>query len=116
MVLSLLSTNERAYLAGSKELTPKQRRDIKYRLNKKIAQFRDAADFCDAPPLDMRALVAQLAERGLVNNNIVNSEIITSPRRDLNARPKVFAPTGYNISPSEELRNLRREKKAIQLS
>ena len=36
MVLSLLSKNERAYLAGSKEFTAKQRRDIRYRLSKKM--------------------------------------------------------------------------------
>jgi hypothetical protein len=39
MVLSLLSKNERAYLAGSKEFTAKQRRDIRYRLNKKMKLF-----------------------------------------------------------------------------
>jgi hypothetical protein len=39
MVLSLLSKNERAYLAGSKDFTAKQRRDIKYRLNKKMKLY-----------------------------------------------------------------------------
>jgi hypothetical protein len=41
----LLSKQEIAYLSGSKELTSKQRRDIRYRLNKKAANLRGTADF-----------------------------------------------------------------------
>jgi hypothetical protein len=40
----LLSKQEIAYLSGSKELTSTQRRDIRYRLNKKAANLR-GADF-----------------------------------------------------------------------
>jgi hypothetical protein len=47
MVLSLLSKNEQAYLHGSKEFTAKQKRDIRYRLRKKVANFRDAAEIRD---------------------------------------------------------------------
>jgi hypothetical protein len=39
MVLCLLSKNERAYLAGAKQFTAKQRRDIRYRLSKKMKLF-----------------------------------------------------------------------------
>jgi hypothetical protein len=62
--------------------------------------------------------VAQLAERGFVPSDTENmNNENKSPRWDLNPRPKVFAPAGYIniIPPSGGLRNLRREKKAIQL-
>ena len=41
MVLSHLSKTERAYLAGSKEFTAKQKRDIRYTLNKKMMKLYD---------------------------------------------------------------------------
>lgn len=50
MVLSLLSKNERAYLTGSKEFTAKQRRDIRYRLNKKLKLCKgDYGDWANGP-------------------------------------------------------------------
>jgi hypothetical protein len=119
MTLSLLSKNEIAYLTGSKEFTVNQRKNIKYYLKKKVAKLRDVANFLDLDYDSIaRALVAQPAERGFVssasggntNNESENNDeiVITSPRWDLNPRPKVFAPALENIVPqSEELRNLR---------
>lgn len=56
-----------------------------------IAEFRNIADFRNAP----NGLVAQLAERGFVtgmNGNNNDDNEIKSPRWDLNPRPKVSAP------------------------
>jgi hypothetical protein len=44
----LLSNQEVAYLSGSKDLTSKQRRDIRYRLNQKLRLLGAAADLRDA--------------------------------------------------------------------
>jgi hypothetical protein len=52
-----------------------------------IAELRNIADFRNAPA----ALVAQLAEQGFaVSSTAENTERTESPRRDLNARPKVY--------------------------
>ena len=122
MVLSLLSKNEIAYLTGSKDFTVNQRQNIKYHLKQKVAKIRDeVASFRDLDSIEDKALVAQLAERGLVstaNGNDASSENNKSPKWDLNPRPKVFASPSleyYNIPRSEGLRNLRRGKKAIQV-
>ena len=108
-----LSPTEQAYLNGTREFTKAQQRYIRCRIRKKLKLLNEelrscsvAADEragCNAAAAASRfprfdsALVAQLAERGFVavSSTAVadteNTERITeSPRRDLNARPKVY--------------------------
>ena len=116
-----LSKAERDYLMANSEISGDYSRVIKSRLQKKlevfvnqelpilvrkgyldVTEFRNVTENCNVS----NPLVAQPAERGFV---VEKRDENKSPRWDLNPRPKVSAPQIAG------LRNLRREKKAIQL-
>ncbi|HJU34756.1 MAG TPA: hypothetical protein VJ695_06520 [Nitrososphaera sp.] len=69
--------NERTYLAGSKEFTAKQRRDIRYRLNKKLRR-RGAAELRDGDDDDddgrRSSLVRRVPPTDRVNERVKNIE------------------------------------------
>ena len=51
--------------------------------------YLDVTEFCNVTE-NRNALVAQLAEQGFAASSTENTERTESPRRDLNARPKVY--------------------------
>ena len=85
-----LSKAERDYLSGSREFTNKQKRDIKYRLNKKlrllnsdiaaISNFRGAAELRDAAAAGQWSSLIRIPSSGVVGN-IEREEKTNGPSR-----------------------------------
>src|SRR5918999_514692 len=73
-----LSKAERDYLSGSREFINKQKRDMKYRLNKKlrllnsdiaaISNFRGPAELHDASAAGQRSSLVRIPYSGVVGN------------------------------------------------
>jgi hypothetical protein len=102
--MTLLTPVEQAYMNGTRQFTKAQQRYIRCRLKRKLrlvgeelASFGIPNDSCNAAAARLQRLDNNNNNKSLVAqpgrarfDNSVNNEI-KSPRRDLNARPKVSA-------------------------
>ena len=99
--MRVLSPTEKAFLEGSRQFTKAQQRYIRCRLNKKLRLINEESQIAAAALQRSSntgygnglALVAQPGREKVVvfeKRDENSSDNNISPRRDLNARPKVY--------------------------